>query len=492
MAEQIRVRFAPSPTGHLHIGGARTALFNYLYARRLGGVFVLRIEDTDVERSTEESTRMILEDLAWLGLTWDEGPEKGGPYGPYFQTQRMDLYREKLAQLLESEHAYYCFCSQETLEAKRQKAVASGETPKYDNTCRAIPASVAKARAAAGEPHVVRLRVPEEGAVVIDDKIRGRMIIENKVLDDFVLVRTNGVPTYNFAVVVDDALMKITHVIRGDDHISNTPRQIHIYQALGEPLPAFAHVPMILGSDKTRLSKRHGATSVGAYEDEGYLPDALVNYLALLGWAFDDRTTLFSREQLIEKFSLKKVSKNPAVFDPAKLKWMNGVYMRNLPREDYIRLALPHLVKAGLLSEADLQQPEMRAWAGRVVFAVRDNVKILSETPGLTAFFFGETVELTDEAREKMALANSHPQLFKTLHAKLSVLESFTHAGLEELFKGMVEETGVKFGELVHPLRAAITGRVNSPGIFEVIELLGKERTLKRLAEGLAGVGIQI
>jgi nondiscriminating glutamyl-tRNA synthetase len=488
MAEQIRVRFAPSPTGHLHIGGARTALFNYLYARRQNGVFVLRIEDTDVERSTEESTRMILEDLKWLGLTWDEGPEVGGAYGPYFQTQRLNLYREKLDYLLAAGQAYYCFCSVAELERMREQALAAGETPKYSGVCRNLPPAEAKARAAAGEAHVIRLKLPAEGTVFFDDRIRGKVEFENKILDDFVLARSNGVPTYNFAVTVDDAAMKITHVIRGDDHISNTPRQIHLYRALGEQLPAFAHVPMILGADKTRLSKRHGATSVGAYQDEGYLPQALVNYLALLGWSFDDKTTLFSREQLIEKFSLKKVSKNPAVFDPAKLQWMNGVYIRQLPPEEFIRLALPYLLQAGLLAEP-LTEPT-RAWAGRALMSVRDHTKLLTETPALTRFYFGETVDMDEEARAKLEPAKSQPEVFLTLLGRMRMLQSWSLQALEEMMKQLVSETGVKFGDLVHPLRAAVTGRASSPGIFEVLELLGKERTIKRLEEGLRSIGI--
>lgn len=489
MAEQIRVRFAPSPTGHLHIGGARTALFNFLYARRQNGVFVLRIEDTDVERSTEESTRMILSDLKWLGLTWDEGPEIDGPYGPYFQTQRLQLYQDKLNYLLETGQAYYCFCSVEQLERMRERALAAGEMPKYDGTCRNLPPAEAKARVDAGEPHVVRLKLPTEGQVVIDDKIRGKLEFENKVLDDFVLIRSNGVPTYNFAVVVDDSSMKITHVIRGDDHISNTPRQIHLYRALGEPLPAFAHVPMILGSDKTRLSKRHGATSVGAYQDEGFLPQALVNYLALLGWSFDDKTTLFTLEQLIDKFSLKKVSKNPAVFDPAKLYWMNGVYIRRLAPETFVPLALPYLVRAGLLAEP--LDEATRTWAGRVLMSVRDNLKLLSEAPEYTRFYFGETVEPDEAARAKLEAAKADPGLFKTLLRRMRMLEFFTSKALEEMFKQLIAETGVKFGDMVHPLRAAVTGRAHSPGIFEVLELLGKDRTLHRLEAGLKSVGIE-
>jgi nondiscriminating glutamyl-tRNA synthetase len=489
MAEIIRVRFAPSPTGHLHIGGARTALFNYLYARRQNGVFVLRIEDTDVERSTDESVRMILQDLKWLGLTWDEGPEVGGAYGPYFQSQRQDLYREKLEFLQAQGHAYPCFCSAELLDQKREQATAAGLQPKYDGTCRALPPETALARVKAGEAHVMRLKLPAEGTTVIDDRIRGKMVFENSVLDDFVLLRTNGLPTYNFAAVVDDAAMKISHVIRGDDHISNTPRQIQLYQALGEPLPAFAHVPMILGPDKTRLSKRHGATSVGAYADEGYLPHTLVNYLALLGWSFDDKTTLFTHAQLIEKFSLKKVSKNPAVFDPVKLQWMNGIYIRQLPPEEYTARALPVLVAAGLLAEP--LDAERRAWAARVALLVKEHLKIFTELPAHVGYFFGEGVELDEAAREKLKAAGERPDLFITLHRQLSMLESFTHKGLEELMKGLLEQFQVKFGDLVHPLRAAVTGRANSPGIFEVLELLGKERTVKRLAAGLASVGIK-
>jgi glutamyl-tRNA synthetase len=488
MSGPVRVRFAPSPTGHLHIGGARTALFNFLFARGTGGVFVLRIEDTDVERSTDESTRVILQDLKWLGLSWDEGPEAGGAAGPYFQSQRLDLYRRRAQDLLGGGHAYPCFCSAELLDRKRQEAQAAGATPKYDGTCRALTAAEAGRRVAAGEPHVVRLKLPAEGTTAWEDLIRGRVAFENAVLDDLVLVRSNGMPTYNFAVTVDDAAMRITHIIRGDDHISNTPRQIHIYQALGEPLPAFAHVPMILGADKSRLSKRHGATSVGAYEEQGYLPEALVNYLVLLGWAYDDKTTLFSRDELVEKFTLNKVSKNPAVFDPAKLLWMNGVYIRQLPPEEFIARSRPFLVRAGLLAED--AGDETRAWAGRVALAVRDNLKTLAELPDAVRFFFETEPVLEEKARAKLELAKARPELFLALLARLRMLESFTPEALEALFQAFVEENHVKFGEVVHPLRAAVTGRVSSPGIFAVLDLLGKERTLRRLEAGLKHVGV--
>lgn len=490
MAETVRVRFAPSPTGHLHIGGARTALFNYLYARRQGGVFVLRLEDTDAERSTEESVQMILSDLKWLGLQWDEGPEKGGPCGPYRQLERLEFYRQKLGHLVETGHAYPCFCTPETLEQKRRDALALGQPMKYDGTCRRLRTSEAQARVETGEPHTLRLKIPQSGQTVIDDKIRGKVEFDNRELDDFVLVRSNGLPTYNFAVVVDDAAMKITHVIRGDDHLSNTPRQICLYRALGEPLPKFAHVPMILGEDRTRLSKRHGATSVGAYAEEGFLPETMVNYLALLGWAFDDKTTLFTRQELEEKFSLKKVGKTPAVFDPAKIMWMNGVYIRKLPEERFKQLALDELNRAKLVPL--LSDTPTREWAGQVAWSVRENLKTFSELPEMVSFYFGESVELDEKAREKMALARERADLFKSLHAKMSMIKSFSTPALEALMKQLMEEAGVKFGELAHPLRAAITGRAHSPQIFAVLELLGKERTLNRLAAGLKSVGIEV
>lgn len=490
MAETVRVRFAPSPTGHLHVGGARTALFNYLYARRQGGVFVLRLEDTDTERSTEESVQMILSDLKLLGLQWDEGPEKGGPYGPYRQLERVELYRQKLGHLIETGHAYPCFCTSETLEQKRREAMGLGLPIKYDGTCRRLRLAEAQARIAAGEPHTLRLKIPQAGQTIIDDKVRGKVEFDNREQDDFVLVRSNGLPTYNFAVVVDDAAMKITHVIRGDDHLSNTPRQICLYRALGEPLPKFAHVPMILGEDRTRLSKRHGATSVGAYAEEGYLPESMVNYLALLGWAFDDKTTLFTLKELEEKFSLKKVGKTSAVFDPAKLLWMNGVYIRKLPEDRYKNLALDALHKAKLVPV--LADSATHAWAGQVAWAVRENLRTFSELPEQVAYFFGETVELDEKAREKLELARGWPDLFKSLHVKMSMIESFSTPALEALLKEIIEEAGVKFGDLVHPLRAAITGRAHSPQIFLVLELLGKERTLSRLAAGLKSVGIDV
>ncbi|MBN1595697.1 glutamate--tRNA ligase [candidate division FCPU426 bacterium] len=490
MKTPVRVRFAPSPTGHLHIGGARTALFNYLFARQQNGVFILRLEDTDQARSSEDSVQMILADMQWLGLTWDEGPETGGDFGPYRQSERLQMYESKALQLLEQGKAYFCFCSPEEVEAKRQAALAQGGQPKYDGTCRALSPEQARQRIAPGASYAIRFKTPQTGETIINDCIRGRVVFDNSTLDDFVIVRSNGLPTYNFAAVVDDAAMEITHIIRGDDHLSNTPRQICLYQALGAPLPEFAHVPMILGPDKTRLSKRHGATSVGAYAEQGYLPEALVNYLALLGWSFDDKTTLFSMDELIEKFSLEKVSKNPAVFDPQKLLWMNGHYIRNIETDLYNERSRCELKKAGLVGNNPTQEEQVMATAAAGV--VREKFKLMSELPQQVEYFFREPkLEALDEKSKNMlAGMKENPGLFKSLHEKLSMVESFSVSNLEALFKDFIEEKQVKFGALAHPLRVCLTGRMQSPGLFEIMEKMGKEKVLRRLASGMKAAGI--
>ncbi|MBR2790240.1 MAG: glutamate--tRNA ligase, partial [Eggerthellaceae bacterium] len=345
----VRVRFAPSPTGRLHIGGARTAIDNWAFARAQGGKFILRIEDTDPERSTEENTQVILRAMRWLGLDWDEGPEVGGEFGPYVQTKRMQTYRDALEVLKAKGAAYPCFCTKEELDAKREKAEREeGGYSGYDRTCRSIPRKEAEARIAAGEPHVWRLAVPDgHGPIEFDDAVYGHMSFPAEVMDDLILVRTDGVPTYNFAVVCDDVNMQITHVIRGDDHLSNTPRQILIYEALGAPVPTFAHLSMILGPDGKKLSKRHGATSVEEYRDRGYLPDALVNFLALLGWSLDGETTIIPREVLCSRFSLDRITKKDAIFDETKLNWMNGAYIRCMGEDEWMSLARPWLLEAG-------------------------------------------------------------------------------------------------------------------------------------------------
>lgn len=492
MSSHVRVRFAPSPTGHLHIGGARTALFNYLYAKKHHGQFVLRLEDTDQERSSQASVDMILNDLKWLGLSWDEGPEIGGSYGPYRQTERAGIYQEKINQLLEQGDAYYCFCTPEEVDAMREAAKTNGAHPKYDGRCRQVSLSEAQARVRAGEAHVIRIKAPQTGQTVISDLIRGQVSFDNEQFDDFVIRRSNGYPTYNFVVAIDDALMKITHIIRGDDHLSNTPKQIYIYHALKIPQPAFAHVPMILGSDKSRLSKRHGATSVGAYANEGYLPEAMINYLALLGWSLDDKTTIISQDDLIEHFSLDKVSKNPAVFDPQKLAWMNGQYMRSISEDAYVARAINWLQQQRIIAQ-ELTEAQ-RAYAGQVVKVVREKFKLLSELPEQVDYFFSEPDldQLDDKALGKLTTAKEQETLFQDLLTCLQQVDEFSQKKLEAAMQAFIDQQQVKFGLLAHPMRVCLTGRVNSPGLFELMVILGKEKTVNRLQAGLKKIGIAV
>lgn len=479
MKQEVRVRFAPSPTGYLHVGGARTALFNWLYARHMAGKFVLRIEDTDLVRSTEESTKAILDGLSWLGLDWDEGPGKGGDYGPYFQTQRKDLYLDYARKLVASGQAYWCFCSSEELDARREEAKRKGLPPRYDGLCRDLPTEEVEERLAKGQSATIRMKVKQTGSTLVRDLIRGDVEFNNDVLDDFVIIKSDGMAAYNFAVVIDDALMKITHVIRGEDHLSNTPKQIQIYEALGFPIPQFAHIPMILGADRARLSKRHGATSVTQYQDDGYLPEAMVNYLALLGWAFDGTQTLFSRDELIEKFSLEKVSKNPAIFDGKKLTWMNGQYMRELMPEEFFQVALPFLEKA----ELPLAQYS-HGWLLGVTESYKTRIELLSELPEAVHFFFYDP-ESYDEKAVAKHWKNGKEDL-ESLKELLSQFDSFQEEPLEAAFRAKAEADGKKLGQLIHPLRLALCGRSVSPGIFEVLVLLGKETVLRRIEKALA------
>jgi len=363
MKQELRVRFAPSPTGPFHIGGARSALFNWLLARKEGGKFVLRIEDTDLERSTKASEENIKEALRWLGIDWDEGVDVGGPYGPYRQTERLGLYREYTDKLLTSGHAYYCYCTEDELEAERQRQLAKGETPRYGGHCRSLTAADRERLAAEGRKPTVRFRVPEGQAIVFNDLVRGTVSFDSAGIGDFVIVKSDGIPVYNYAVVLDDALMRITHVIRAEEHLSNTPRQIVIYQALGLPLPEFGHISLILGKDRAKMSKRHGATAVEQYRNLGYLPAALVNFLALLGWAPEGEEEIFSREELIAKFSLDRVAKNPAVFDVDKLNWLNAHYLRQAGPAVITELALPHLEAAGYITLP--LTDERRGWSRR-------------------------------------------------------------------------------------------------------------------------------
>ncbi len=463
---QVRVRFAPSPTGFLHIGGVRTALFNWLYARQQKGVFILRIEDTDQSRSTDESIQAIIEGMRWVGLDWDEGP--------YRQTERMGLYRNHAMQLLEQGQAYWCVCKAEELEARRKEAEAKGLSPRYDGRCRNLGVTIPTSEAA------LRFKAPQEGQTVVDDLIKGKIVFDNTVLDDLIILRSNGYPTYNFSVVVDDALMQITHVVRGDDHLTNTPRQAPIFEALGFPVPRFGHLPMILGSDKARLSKRHGATSIMAYKDMGYLPEAMVNYLVRLGWSHGDQER-FTRQELIEKFSWKNVQTSAAVFNPEKLLWLNAEYIKTSPASHVVQALVPLLEASGLRDEVRSVSQE---WLAQLVVLVKERAKTLVEMVEWVRPYFGQMVTFEDEAAKKFLTPAMAPVLGK-LFARFEALPAFSKQKWEEVFKKLVEEEGMKMGQLAQPVRVALTGRTASPGLFEVMDVLGRERTLFRLRKGI-------
>ncbi len=457
----IRTRFAPSPTGYLHVGGARTALFNWLYARHTGGKFILRIEDTDQVRSTEASVQAIFDALTWLEIDWDEGP--------FFQSQRADVYREYLEKLVRSGHAYYCTCTPEQIEAMREKAKSVGAKPRYDGTCREKglgPQSGA----------VLRFKAPPDGQTIIEDRIKGRIVFANDELDDFVVQRSDGTPTYNFAVVVDDLTMAINTIIRGDDHVMNTPKQILLYQALSAPLPEFAHVPMVLGSDRTRLSKRHGATSVTAYRDMGLLPDAFINYLARLGWSFGDQE-FFTRGELIEKFSLENVGKSAGIFDPVKLQALNA---------DHIQATAPRTIAAHLKPFLRQQAIDTRddAYLNALIPTLQPRSKTLVDMSAQARFYFSDPMDL-DEAAAKEFLKGNVLAPLKELQERLTELNDFTEKSLEAVFVALMEAHQVKLGKIAQPVRVALTGTSVSPGIFEIILVLGKQRVLSRIQDAI-------
>jgi nondiscriminating glutamyl-tRNA synthetase len=505
----VRVRFAPSPTGHLHVGGARTALYNFLYARRNQGVFVLRIEDTDAARSTRESYEGILRGLKWLGLEWDEGPDIGGDYGPYLQSARGVLYHSETDRLLSEGNAYRCFCTSEELEAARVEQEAKKLPPKYALTCRDLDRSTVEERLARGLPYVIRYRMPLEGTVRFRDIIRGDFTFANADLDDFVLIKSDGRPTYNYAVVVDDGYMKISHVIRGDDHISNTPRQVHLFNALGYRLPKFAHLPMILGHDKTRLSKRHGATSVDSYREQHYLSEAMVNYLALLGWSYDGTRELFTLKALIEAFSLKKVSSNPAVFDIGKMEWINAEHFKKLPQAAKIELVYGVLEEEGLLPpsfEVDLSRPVdlklvpgkeplraeapdagERAYAKEIprlaliIETLGNRLKLLKDVPDLMAYFYRDDYVRDEAAVRNHLMTREASTRLAALADEFEKLRYFDRASVEETLRALADRLEIEAGELIHPSRVALTGKTVSPDIFWVIVLLGRSKTVERL-----------
>jgi glutamyl-tRNA synthetase len=456
--KQVRTRFPPSPTGFLHIGGARTALFNWLFTRRHGGKFVLRIEDTDVIRSTGEAVNAILESLQWLGLNWDEGP--------FFQSERLPIYREHVDKLLSQGKAYRCYCTPGELGKRRKRALQEKKKPKYDGKCRDLSPPYPDG------PYAVRFRCPQEGQTVVDDRVKGRVVFENSELDDLIVQRSDGMPTYNFAVVVDDITMGITHVIRGDDHVTNTPKQILLFQDLGYPLPCFAHVPMILGSDRARLSKRHGAESVLAYREMGYLPEGLLNYLVRLGWSYGDQE-IFSIRELIEKFSLENVGKSAGIFNPDKLRSINGEHIKNRRADELAPLLLPFLKGKGY----EVREGEK---LNKIISILQERAKTLVEMADQAEFFFKEEIEYKREVAEKF-LRPEAIDLMDDLTEGFKGMDIMSEAGVESLIRGIAETREVKLVNVAQPIRVALTGSTVSPGLFEVIDILGKEETVKRL-----------
>lgn len=477
---QVRVRFAPSPTGSLHVGGARTALFNWLFARHHGGRMVLRIEDTDRSRSREESARGILEGLRWLDLDWDEGPERGGEYGPYYQSQRLSVYREYLHRLQEAGAVYPCYCTPEELAARREEARRAGRPPRYDGRCRALSRQERSEREGRGIEPVLRLRVPATGATVVDDLIRGAVSFDNAVLDDFILWKSDGMPTYNFACVVDDAAMRISHVIRAEEHLSNTPKQLLLYAALGEEPPRFAHVPMILAPDRSKLSKRHGATSLEEFRQQGFLPQAMVNYLALLGWSPDGVTEKMDRGFMVAHFDLGRVTHNAAVYDVQKLTWLNAIYLREMAVAALARAVTPFLRRAGLIPE-ELTGPQQE-YLERVVGLLRERAHTLEELAASADYFFRPVEDYDEKGVRKHFRGEGVAELLAAVRERLAGTEEFTAAALEAAFSDLAAARGVPRGALIHPVRLAVTGRTMGPGLFELLELLGRERVLDRLA----------
>jgi glutamyl-tRNA synthetase len=477
---KIRVRYAPSPTGSLHVGGVRTALFNWLFARKNNGTFVLRIEDTDLERSTEESVEQLKRSLRWIGLDWDEGPEIGGPHGPYRQTERFDLYREAAKKLLDSGAAYRDFATTEELAEFREKARAEKRQPIYaGGEYREMDLVEAQRRAEAGEPFTVRMKTPREGQTVVHDLIRGPVVFENANIEDFVIMKSTDTPTYNFAAAVDDAEMQISHVIRGDDHLSNTPRQLLVYEALGYALPAFAHVPQVLGPDKKKLSKRHGAASVEDFAAQGYLPEALFNYLALLGAGYAADEEIFSPEELAERFRIDRVSGNPAVFDEKKLTSINAIYLRGQTPEELALIAAPMLAESGAATPEELQRDMPRLT--EIMALLKDRLNRITEISRAACYFYGGELEYDEQEFEKQLGKEFVRETFPELLDRLEALPEWTEEALEETIRGLAAEKEKGARHLIHPLRFAATGRTVSAGLFETLVLLGRERTLLRM-----------
>ena len=466
---KVRVRFAPSPTGFLHIGGARTALFNWFFARNKGGVFILRIEDTDIFRRTDQAVEKILEDLRWLGISWDEGP--------YFQTERLSLYSHYAELLLKKDKAYFCYCSPEELEDRRKEALREGRPPGYDGRCRKL--TTEEVKKFKGRKRVIRFKVPHIGTLKFTDLVRGEIKFEREIIEDFVIMKSDGIPAFIFANAIDDRDMEITHIIRGNEHLSNTPRQLLLYEALEWKSPLFVHLPMILGTNRKKLSKRTGAVPLSWYRQQGYLPEALVNYLALLGWAPDSNQEIFSStEEIIKKFSLEQISSSPAIFDVKKLDWINGNYIKKSSCEEITTLVKPYLKAANLL-----RGDEDEEWLRRVIELEKGRIKRLSQIVEYGDFFF--LSEISYDSVESILHQEKTKSLLCAYHAALEGIENFTEEEVEEKARKIIKDRKIKGGELIHPVRAALTGRAVGPGLFEIIALLGKERTLRRLESAI-------
>ena len=483
MSSNVRVRFAPSPTGKLHIGGARTAIYNWAFARANHGTFILRIDDTDPTRSTQENTDIILRAMRWLGLDWDEGPEVGGDFGPYAQTERLELYKQAAQKLWDEGHAYPCFCTPEQLAADREAAAARKDPFQgYQRRCRDLSREEAQARIDAGEKYVLRIKVPEDrGNVVINDAVHGEVVFDAKELDDFVIFRSDGTPTYNFATVVDDAAMGITHVIRGDDHLSNTPRQVMVYEALGAPVPTFAHISMILGADGKKLSKRHGATSVEEYRDAGYLSDAFVNYLALLGWSLDGETTVIPRDVLASQFSLERISKNPATFDPKKLDWMNAEYINRMEDAEFAdQIMLPELLEAGLIDEG-FEADE--SWVDALAAIVKPRTKMPADAAAVAApvFASADTLEYDEKSVNKGLAKEGMGAILDAARTALEGVDEWTAENIDAALELLPEALDAKKRIVFQAVRVAECGNMVSPPLGETMALIGREDCMARL-----------
>ncbi len=482
MSSKVRVRFAPSPTGPLHIGGARSALFNYLYAKQNDGDFVVRIEDTDLERSSRESEENIKNSLRWLGIDWNEGIDLGGPYAPYRQMERLATYEEAAQKLIEAGYAYYCYCTEEEIEAEREAARAANKMPIYSGKCRNLAPAEIEAKKAAGIKPVLRFHVKDGAPLVVHDLVRGDVTFERDGIGDFVIVKSDGIPVYNFAVVVDDHLMDITHVLRGEEHLSNTPRQVVLYEALGWEMPTFGHISLILGKDRTKMSKRNGDVSVTAYQDHGYLPEALINFLALLGWAPEGEEELFTMDELIQSFSLDRVSKSPAVFDLDKLKWVNAQYLKKLPTEELAKYLAPYVEAEGITGQ------RLQLFAETMA----NHISTFEECREFLPLFLGQGQAITDSHLLEVLSAETVPQVLRLFAAKVAAAGNLEPATIKTALKQVRKELSLGGAQVFMPIRIALTGAEHGPDVDKLIALMGQEIYQARLNNIAKQLGIAL